>query len=158
MDYKYIEQLLELYWKCESSLEEENILRAFFSQEDIPAKLLPYKDLFCYQNKEKTEDVLGKEFDKKVLAMIEEPKFVTARVVTMRQRLTPLFKAAAVVAIFLTLGNAVQKAFDEDTTVPQTSTAKSHNGASVAMGDSTMIDSLQQSSIEPITPQGTIIK
>ena len=32
MDYKYIEQLLERYWKCETTLEEEEILRMFFSQ------------------------------------------------------------------------------------------------------------------------------
>ena len=48
MDYKYIEQLLERYWRCETSLQEEEILRAFFSQEDIPAALLPYRDLFTY--------------------------------------------------------------------------------------------------------------
>ena len=27
MDYKYIKQLLERYWNCETSLEEEDILR-----------------------------------------------------------------------------------------------------------------------------------
>lgn len=41
MDYKYIEQLLERYWECETSLEEENILRTFFSQDNIPGDL-PY--------------------------------------------------------------------------------------------------------------------
>ena len=40
MDYKYIEQLLERYWQCETSLEEEQILQAFFRQEDIPVHLL----------------------------------------------------------------------------------------------------------------------
>ena len=39
MDYKYIEQLLERYWNCETSLEEEAILRMFFSQDDIPAEI-----------------------------------------------------------------------------------------------------------------------
>ena len=34
MDYKYIEQLLERYWEGETTLQEEAILRAFFSQED----------------------------------------------------------------------------------------------------------------------------
>ena len=29
MDYKYINQLLERYWNCETSLEEEGILRAY---------------------------------------------------------------------------------------------------------------------------------
>ena len=46
MDYKYIEQLLERYWECETSLEEENILRTFFSQDNIPVSLLRYKSLF----------------------------------------------------------------------------------------------------------------
>ena len=31
MDYKYIKQLLERYWVCETSLEEEEILRTFLS-------------------------------------------------------------------------------------------------------------------------------
>ena len=33
MDYKYIEQLLERYWQCETTPEEENVLRAFFAQD-----------------------------------------------------------------------------------------------------------------------------
>ena len=49
MDYKYITQLLERYWNCTTSLEEEQILKAFFSQDDIPAELLKYKPLFDYQ-------------------------------------------------------------------------------------------------------------
>ena len=49
MDSKYIEQLLERYWQCETSLEEEAELRAFFSGSDVPKHLLRYKDLFVYQ-------------------------------------------------------------------------------------------------------------
>ena len=49
MDYKYIKQLLERYWNCETSLEEEDILRTFFSQEDIPSELESYKALFTYE-------------------------------------------------------------------------------------------------------------
>ena len=58
MDYKYINQLLERYWKCETSLEEEDILRAFFSQDNIPAELERYKPLFVYEAKEPVSDVL----------------------------------------------------------------------------------------------------
>ena len=48
MDYKYIKQLLERYWKCETSLEEEEILRTFFSQKDITSDMLEYRDLFVF--------------------------------------------------------------------------------------------------------------
>ena len=110
MDYKYIEQLLERYWRCETSLQEEEILRMFFLQENIPANLQPYRHLFTYEQNEKTVNVLGDDFDQKILGMVEEDEPVKARIITMRQRLMPLFKAAAVVAIILTLGNAVQVA------------------------------------------------
>ena len=32
MDYKDIEQLLERYWQCETSVEEESVLRDFFTK------------------------------------------------------------------------------------------------------------------------------
>lgn len=85
MDYKYINQLVERYWRCETSLEEEAILRAFFSQENIPAELLKYKEIFCYQQQEIKEDVLGEDFDKRVLAKIAEPVKVKARIITDRK-------------------------------------------------------------------------
>ena len=103
MDYKYIEQLLERYWQGETTLQEENILRSFFSQQDIPEHLQKYKALFTYEK----EEPLGDDFDTRILEMIGEgePK---AKTVTLISRLKPLFKAAAIVAIILTLGNAAQ--------------------------------------------------
>ena len=80
MDYKYIEQLLERYWICETSLEEESILRAFFSQEDVPASLRKYKSLFIFEQKTKKEDCLGDDFDKRILAITgdaETPKVLS---------------------------------------------------------------------------------
>ena len=103
MDYKYIEQLLERYWQGETTLQEENILRSFFSQQDIPEHLQKYKALFTYEK----EEPLGDDFDTRILEMIGEGE-PTAKTVTMISRLTPLFKAAAIVAIVLTLGNAAQ--------------------------------------------------
>ncbi|MBO7538281.1 MAG: pyruvate ferredoxin oxidoreductase [Prevotella sp.] len=105
MDYKYIEQLLERYWEGESTLQEEAILRAFFNQEDVPACLMKYKSLFdCGLQKE----TLGDDFDARILSCIgqEEPK--KAKIITIASRLKPLFKAVAIVAIILTIGNAAQ--------------------------------------------------
>ena len=98
MDYKYIEQLLERYWNCQTTLEEERILRSFFSQEDVPAQLLQYKDLFDCE-KEIAEDKLGEDFDAKMMQMIEQPKVVRLSRLTFKQRIMPLIKAVAVVAV-----------------------------------------------------------
>ena len=109
MDYKYIEQLLERYWNAETTLEEENILRAFFCQKDIPAEMESLRPLFTANADESLDD----DFDTRILAMIDEkPQGEKARRVTLTQRLMPLFKAAAVVAIILTLGNAAQAPWD----------------------------------------------
>ena len=156
MDYKYVNQLLERYWKCETSLEEENILRTFFSQDELPAELEPYKSLFAYELSETKNEALGEEFDQKMMAMIEdeytkEPN--KAKVVSLTERLKPLFKAAAVVAIFLTLGNAAQVPFQEDSqNVENVGVIKATRGASVALsGDSAKVDSMQHTSIDKMT-------
>lgn len=112
MDYKYIEQLMERYWNAETTLEEESILRSFFRQENIPAEMEPLRALFA---DEATDEVLGDDFDARMMEMIREeeaPKVVKAREITLTQRLKPLFKAAAIVAIILSLGNAAQAPWD----------------------------------------------
>ena len=73
MDYKYIEQLMERYFNCETSLQEEQILRSFFQQEEIPAELLPYRDLFRYEEEEAMEEKLGDDFDARILSIVEHP-------------------------------------------------------------------------------------
>ena len=52
MDYKYIEQLLERYWEGETTLQEEAILRTFFSQPDMPDHLRKYQPLFSMEKEE----------------------------------------------------------------------------------------------------------
>ncbi|ANR72104.1 pyruvate ferredoxin oxidoreductase [Prevotella scopos JCM 17725] len=155
MDYKYIDQLLERYWRGKTSLQEEEILRMFFSQEDIPAALLPYRDLFVYEQNEKEMEKLGDDFDQRILGMIQEDEPVKARVITMRHRLMPLFKAAAVVAILLTLGNAMQAAFSDGDVRQVTSSAAavehSRKGLSVAKADSVVSDTLQHKMELPVS-------
>lgn len=105
MDYKYIEQLLEKYWNCETSVEEEQILRSFFRQKELPEHLLRYKSLFAYQEAEK-DIKLGDDFDSRILAEIERP-VVKARRLTLHTRFMPLFKAAAVMALLFSIGGVV---------------------------------------------------
>ena len=108
MDYKYIEQLLERYWEGETTLQEESILRTFFSQPDIPENLRKLQPLFVCELQK--EDPLGDDFDARILEQIGEAP--VAKTVSLKDRLMPLFKAAAIVAIILTLGNAAQAPWD----------------------------------------------
>jgi hypothetical protein len=50
MEYNKIRELLEKYWEGETSLEEEEMLRSFYTAEhkDLPADLLEAQPLFRY--------------------------------------------------------------------------------------------------------------
>lgn len=112
MDYTYIEHLLERYWEAETSPAEEAILKNFFTLPELPAQFAPYRPLFAAQAA-MSEVTLDASFDERVMAAIkatdDAPRIKTkARRITWVKQLSPLYKAAAVVAIVLTLGNAVQ--------------------------------------------------
>lgn len=48
MELAKIENLLEKYLAAETSLKEENVLKNYFSQENIPTHLEEYKNMFNY--------------------------------------------------------------------------------------------------------------
>ncbi len=114
MNYQYIEQLIERYFNCQTTLQEEQILRSFFAQEDVPGHLMQYAELFQYEIECKAEETLGCDFDEKMLALIDEEN--TARVIPLKTQgshLAPFFRAAAVVAIALTVGLAADNALND---------------------------------------------
>ena len=116
MDYKYIEQLLERYWECQTTLEEEAILRNFFRQDDVPASLLPYRQLFAEQDA-LAEEHLSEDFAEKMLQLVGEDtaaQVCKARRLTIMRRLRPFYRAAAAIAILLTIGDAAQQSFTND--------------------------------------------
>ena len=130
MDYKYIEQLLDKYFECNTTLEEEQILRAFFAQEDVPVHLLPYQEFFTSQSFGKNVESLGENFDQRVLSIIgeekvNEPQHVKARKVSLNKRLRPLYKAAACVAVVLAIGQAAQMPYYKSEAEQQESLARS---------------------------------
>ena len=108
MDYKYIEQLIERYFACDTTLQEEQILRSFFSQGNVPSNLSEYAELFRYESSESNIH-LGEEFDAKMMGLVDRKSGMKNKVVSIRGKFTPLFKAAAIVAIVLTIGNAAEQ-------------------------------------------------
>lgn len=113
MDYKYIDQLLERYWDCETSLQEEQILRAFFQQEEIPAYLQPYRQIFTAEE-ELSKAHLGQDFDDRMMDLIDEntdEPIVKARRISFARRVSPFYKAAGMIAVILVIGMAAQHSF-----------------------------------------------
>jgi hypothetical protein len=70
MELKQVEQVLNKYWKGETSLSEEKQLQQFFSYGEVPAHLLVYRDLFVAQEITLNPD-LGLDFDREILDKIE---------------------------------------------------------------------------------------
>ena len=65
MDSKNLEQLLEKYWNCETTLEEEQQLRTFFQNGSIPDAMKDTTTLFRFFEAEKNK-TLQENFEKTV--------------------------------------------------------------------------------------------
>ncbi len=161
MDYKYIEQLLERYWECQTTLEEETILRNFFRQEDVPASLLPYRQLFIEEDKMAGEH-LGKDFQDKMLQLVGEKEALPfregmgvgrckARRLTFVRRLRPFYRAAGLIAILLTIGNAAQQSFTDDPS-PAAKKGEVVVDAQWSMGNDSIASKPEQQSAELAKP------
>lgn len=57
MELFKIEKLIEKYLNAETTLQEEDILKKYFSQDEIPSHLISYKYLFNYYSNSKLEEV-----------------------------------------------------------------------------------------------------
>jgi hypothetical protein len=90
MNEREIKQLLERYWVCETSLEEEQSLFAFFSGKELPEDLKRYQSLFALVNGQ--------------LAIKAPQSLLTGTVKPLSLRFYPVMKVAASVLILLTVG------------------------------------------------------
>jgi hypothetical protein len=71
MDSKQLEQLLEKYWNCETSLEEEKQLREYF-RGSVPENLKDTADLFRYFEAQQSQSVEGTDFDAVIRKKIKQ--------------------------------------------------------------------------------------
>lgn len=95
-DYKHIEKLLDRYWQCETSVEEEKMLQDFFlNEQDIPPHWMQYQSHFVYRN-EKQAEKLPDDFEREILNRINaKPK---------RFHLRQAMAVAASIAILIGIG------------------------------------------------------
>ena len=131
MDYRYIEQLLQRYFDCDTTPQEETILRAFFSQEEVPAALEPYRAMFAAEAHLASQRT-SEDFAKRVMETIAPAEVKPVRISLVR-RLLPLYKAVAGVAIILALGLAAQQGLERsDSTLDAGSKIVTTHSARVA--------------------------
>ena len=67
MDYKRIEALLDKYWEAETTLEEEQELIRFFTEEEVPTHLSEAAQVFRYFALQKTPKINDPSFDERVI-------------------------------------------------------------------------------------------
>ncbi|NMB49657.1 MAG: hypothetical protein GX997_04240 [Bacteroidales bacterium] len=131
-EYEHIHFLLNKYWNCETSLEEEKKLQDFFSQEDIPEDLQPYIPLFRDYKESQHSIRLGDDFDKKLKAAIHQKEkakqYITIRI------FTPVLKIAASIAIIVTLGVGIYFLVNENR---KPYFAETYNDPKAALKDAT---------------------
>jgi hypothetical protein len=90
MKEKEIKQLLERYWQCETSLEEEQLLQTFFLGSNLPEDLKIYQPLFVRTNKQ-----IGIKASKDLVTRVNKP---------FRPFFYPALKIAASILLLLTIG------------------------------------------------------
>src|SRR5690349_20930343 len=73
MDSKKIEELLNKYWNCETSLEEEQELRTYFKRNEIPTQFQEAAPLFRYFEASKKKSLDDREFDAAVIGQVNKP-------------------------------------------------------------------------------------
>ncbi|MEI8006240.1 MAG: hypothetical protein WCI48_08535 [Bacteroidota bacterium] len=70
MNTKEIEELLERYYEGETTLEEEKLLREFFSVEEVPEHLRQHQPLFRYFSDEASQTLDTEEQEKVLMRRI----------------------------------------------------------------------------------------
>ena len=70
MDSEKIDELLNKYWNCETSLEEEQQLQTYFRDSSVPDSLKETANLFRYFEEQKQKSLADVSFDKEVIRKI----------------------------------------------------------------------------------------
>lgn len=70
MDQEKIQALLRKYYSGATSLEEEQELKAYFTENDVPGSLLPEKEMFTCFSFNNNEDIPSPEFEQKLINSI----------------------------------------------------------------------------------------
>lgn len=97
MDSRQINELLNKYWNCETSLEEEKQLREYFRGKEIPEQLKETAALFQYLDGQKKQEVNDPAFDESIMKTVQAPK--KGKVVTILYNTMRIAAGVAVLVV-----------------------------------------------------------
>lgn len=106
MDLQTINELLEKYWNAETSPEEEEILKKYFSENEVPEHLRGVAALFRQYHTDRQFQVLDADFETEILEKISR---AAIRKRKARFDWQPLLRIAAVLIIFLVTALLLQQ-------------------------------------------------
>ncbi len=99
MSFQTIEKILQKYFEGDTSLQEEEQLKSFFQQDDVPPHLMSLKELFITYSREKEIEVLDKQFDNDIMSHIESEGIISMK----RKRRTTIYMISGIAASILIL-------------------------------------------------------
>jgi len=105
MDSKEIGQLLEKYWNCETSLEEEQVLRSYFNGSNVPDQMKDAAELFRFFESERKR-TLSAAFDHDIMHSVKKTESKT-KVISM-VRWVQVARIAAGVLVMVAAGYFVR--------------------------------------------------
>jgi len=112
MDYKHIEDLLQKYWNAETSLQEEQELKLFFSNETVPEHLKEAANLFRYFEMQKNVRMQDDAFDRNLKQKIKpQGKSISMSFPQVARIAAGLF---VVIAATFFIHQEVQKAYPDE--------------------------------------------
>ncbi len=109
MDSKKIEALLEKYWSCETSLEEEQILKEYFLSKDVDEEFSDSSVLFQYYTEEKNKQAEPILSDKNIMDLVQSKtdKRVARETKKGNQHYLPGFGMLSKIAAVLVIGISI---------------------------------------------------
>jgi hypothetical protein len=113
MDSKKIEELLNKYWNCESSVEEEQQLRKYFKESNVPEQLKDTATLFRYFEENKKKTLADASFEQQVLDKVKSrPRGKMASLVFNAMRIAA--GIGVLVVAFIFVKNEVRKSTPQE--------------------------------------------
>jgi hypothetical protein len=99
MSFRTIEKLLQKYFEGETSLQEEEQLKAFFQKEDVPPHLISLKDLFITYRDQKSIEPLDEQFDEDLMSKIKSEKVISIK----RKRRSLVYAISGIAAVIVVI-------------------------------------------------------